>query len=279
MRRKVTRETLQRFMQELAAAARGPGKVYFTGGATALLLGFREQTIDVDLKLDPEPAGAFEAIAVLKNRLDLNVKLASPADFIPVAPDWSEHSRRIATIGQVQFLHFDFSMQALAKLERGHAEDLLDVVRLMRPGYLAPDELRARFLVIQPHLVRYPAIDPPSFARSVERFLAEIEKGADVEPVAALPRQETVEQGLKDLYENRVTELSLLVLIAGPRLRSLGLQIPETDFPRPYEQSLYERIEERLGAGAHSYYNSLIRRIVSYARARDRQAPSGATCL
>jgi hypothetical protein len=33
-------------MQELAAAARSPGNVYLTGGATALLLGFRDQTID-----------------------------------------------------------------------------------------------------------------------------------------------------------------------------------------------------------------------------------------
>lgn len=61
--------TSKQFMEELASAARSPGKVYFTGGATALLLGFREQTIDIDLKLDPEPAGAFEAIAALKNRL------------------------------------------------------------------------------------------------------------------------------------------------------------------------------------------------------------------
>ena len=44
-------------MQELAAAARSPGNVYFTGGATALLLGFRDQTIDIDLKLDPERCG------------------------------------------------------------------------------------------------------------------------------------------------------------------------------------------------------------------------------
>jgi len=45
MRRKVTVEKLQQFMKELAAAARSPGKVYLTGGATALLLGFRDQTI------------------------------------------------------------------------------------------------------------------------------------------------------------------------------------------------------------------------------------------
>jgi hypothetical protein len=60
MRRKVTAAGLQEFMRELARAARSSGKVYFTDGATALLLGFREQTIDIDIKLDPEPEGAFK---------------------------------------------------------------------------------------------------------------------------------------------------------------------------------------------------------------------------
>src|SRR5437762_12764357 len=106
MRRKVTIATLKQFMQDLAAAAKSPGKVYFTGGATALLLGFREQTIDIDLKLDPEPEGTFEAIAVLKDRLNLNVELASPDDFIPAAADWRERSRHIASIGQVEFFHY-----------------------------------------------------------------------------------------------------------------------------------------------------------------------------
>jgi len=57
MRQKVTVERLKEFMEELAASARSPGKIYLTGGATALLLGFRDQTIDVDLKLDAEPEG------------------------------------------------------------------------------------------------------------------------------------------------------------------------------------------------------------------------------
>src|SRR5881397_163590 len=117
MRRKVTKARLEQFMHDFATAAKGPGKVYFTGGATALLLGFREQTIDIDLKLDPEPAGAFEAIAGLKNRLDVNVKLASPDDFIPRDRDWRERSQHIASIGRVEFFHYDFSLQALAKLE------------------------------------------------------------------------------------------------------------------------------------------------------------------
>src|SRR5207244_4255345 len=171
MRRKVTIETLNRFMQEVAAAARSPGKVYFTGGATALLLGFREQTIDIDLKLDPEPEGAFEAIAVLKNSLDLNVELASPDDFIPPGPDWRERSRHIASIGRLEFFHYDFALQALAKLERGHAQDLEDAASFLRGGYVTADELRTRFEQIEAALIRYPAIDPQQFRQKVMDFL------------------------------------------------------------------------------------------------------------
>ncbi|MBM3831948.1 MAG: hypothetical protein FJ403_01485 [Verrucomicrobia bacterium] len=174
MRRRVTIETLEQFMQELAAAARSPGNVYFTGGATALLLNFREQTIDIDLKLDPEPKGVFEAIAVLKDRLNLNVKLASPEDFIPAAANWRERSRHIASIGRLQFYHYDFSLQALAKLERGHAQDLEDVAHFVSGGYVSVDELKRRFAEIEPGLLRYPAIDAQQFRKKVEEFLAKI---------------------------------------------------------------------------------------------------------
>jgi hypothetical protein len=171
MRQKVTLETLRQFMQELAAASRGPGKVYFTGGATALLLGFREQTIDVDIKLDPEPAGAFEAIATLKNRLNLNVELASPDDFIPRAADWRERSRFIASMGSLEFFHYDFALQALGKVERGHAQDLEDVQSLLRGGYVTVEELKTLFRTIEPDLLRYPAIDPVQFKQKLDDFL------------------------------------------------------------------------------------------------------------
>jgi hypothetical protein len=87
----------------------------------------------------------------------------------------------------------------------------------------------------------------------------------------SLPGQDLVEQGLTDLEANRITDCSLLVLIASPRLKRLGLNIPDCSFPRPYEHQLYERLEARLGTAAYSYYNSLIRRIVSYAHALERQ--------
>jgi len=158
-------------MDELAASARSPGKVYFTGGATALLLGFREQTIDIDIKLDPEPEGVFEAISQLKNRLDLNIELASPNDFIPATSDWREKSPLVASVGKLQFFHYDLSLQALAKLERGYEQDIEDVRDLVRGGYVTVEELRHKFSQIQPKLLRYPAIDAEDFRKKIEDFL------------------------------------------------------------------------------------------------------------
>jgi hypothetical protein len=171
MRRKVTKESLQRFMRELAASARSPGKIYFTGGATALLFGFRDQTIDIDLKLDPEPAGAFEAIARLKDQLDVNVELASPDDFIPATPNWRDRSPHIASIGQVEFFHYDLTLQALAKLERGHVQDIEDVKQLLAGGFVTAEGLSSTFAQIEPGLLRYPAIAPHAFKLKVADFI------------------------------------------------------------------------------------------------------------
>lgn len=88
---------------------------------------------------------------------------------------------------------------------------------------------------------------------------------------AILPGHELVSQGLADFERQEMSEYSLLLLVAGPRLRRLGIKIPEQPLLKPYEHALYSRIEERLGAGAHSYYNSLLRRIDSYAHALERE--------
>ncbi len=88
---------------------------------------------------------------------------------------------------------------------------------------------------------------------------------------AALPGEELVNQGLRDLAQGKLSERSLLVLSAAPRLRALWIEIPKAPVTGPYEHRLYELLEERLGSAAHSHYNSLIRRIVSYARARERE--------
>lgn len=157
-------------MAAIGERATGPGVIYLTGGATALLYGWRPATIDVDIKPDPEPPGLFEALAAMKESLDVNIELASPDQFIPALPAWRERSTFIARHGPVSFYHYDFYAQALAKLQRGHTRDLADVAAMRASGLIDVVTLARLYREIQPQLIRYPAIDAPSFERAVREF-------------------------------------------------------------------------------------------------------------
>jgi hypothetical protein len=155
-------------MEALARAADRDLRVYLVGGTTAVLTGWRPSTIDVDLVMRPEDDAVLRAIPAIKERLQVNVELASPLDFIPVPPGWEERSPPITRIGRVSFCHFDLYAQALAKIERGHRQDVADVHEMMRHGLIDATQLLVYFEGIEPDLYRYPAIDGPSFRRAVE---------------------------------------------------------------------------------------------------------------
>lgn len=156
-------------MAELGRRARGTGRVYLTGGATALLHGWRSTTADIDIKLDPEPEGAFAAIANLKNELDLNIELASPDQFVPPVPGWRDRSAHIAREGAVDFYHFDYTSQALAKLSRGYERDLGDVSAMLTAKLTSRDEVQRGFEAIEKALIRYPGVDADAFRSRVLR--------------------------------------------------------------------------------------------------------------
>lgn len=168
-----TADDVRRLMLALGTRSKGPGRIYLTGGATAVLKGWRDATVDVDLKLDPEPAGVFEAIAALKDELQLNVELASPDQFIPDPPGSGERAEFIGRFGPVDFFHYDYYAQALAKIERGHARDLTDVRAMLRLGLIEALRLSQLFDVIEPGLLRFPAIDPAMFRAKLEKLLKE----------------------------------------------------------------------------------------------------------
>lgn len=87
-----------------------------------------------------------------------------------------------------------------------------------------------------------------------------------------LPGAELVSKGLRDLPQNQLSVEALLVLIASPRLQKLGISIPSFELVgRPFEHALYALLQTTHGRGAHSQYNSLIRRIVSFSRALERE--------
>jgi hypothetical protein len=168
MRDLADRERILRFMKELGESAAAEVRVYFTGGATAVLHGWRDSTIDIDIRPVPDTDAILRAIPRLKERLAVNVELASPDHFIPVKPGWEDRSPFIARERRVSFHHFDLLAQALAKIERGHAQDVADVQEMLRRGLVERRALRDYFDTIEPLLYRYPAVDPPSFRQAVE---------------------------------------------------------------------------------------------------------------
>ena len=168
MRELAGAEHIRRFMHTLGVAADADGACYLTGGATAVLLGWRSATIDVDIRLEPETEALLRAIQHIKDDLRINVELASPADFIPLPSDWESRSMFVVREGRLSFYHFDPYSQALAKLERAHAQDLEDVRALVRHGLVEPAQTLAFFAEIEPNLFRFPAVDPAAFRRRVE---------------------------------------------------------------------------------------------------------------
>jgi hypothetical protein len=89
-----------------------------------------------------------------------------------------------------------------------------------------------------------------------------------IEIPASLPGYELVAEGLADLVAGRETAAGLLVTMASPRLRALGIEVPGCEAGEPSHR-LYELLE-REGPGAHSRYNALVRRIASFARAAEQ---------
>lgn len=83
----------------------------------------------------------------------------------------------------------------------------------------------------------------------------------------SLPGADLVERGIADLANGRETVESLLASIGAPRLQALGHALTEViDSP---EHRLYCLLAAEEPDAAHSRYNALIRRLVSYERAAE----------
>jgi hypothetical protein len=86
-----------------------------------------------------------------------------------------------------------------------------------------------------------------------------------------LPGAELVLPGIEDLKRGVESVPALLVAIGRPRLARLGLDLPSDDFDQP-EHRLYALLAAEHGDAAHSRYNALLRRLVSFERAATLQA-------
>lgn len=85
--------------------------------------------------------------------------------------------------------------------------------------------------------------------------------------LARLPGGDLIAEGLRDLGAGVETIPALLVLIGSPRLTRLGFRIDRD--PTGAEHRLYARLAADDPHTAHSRYNALIRRLVSFERAAE----------
>jgi len=89
---------------------------------------------------------------------------------------------------------------------------------------------------------------------------------------SALPGGDLIDEGVTDLREGRETVAALLVAIGSPRLRRLGIELPDS-LPEDPEHRLYALLAKDEPDSAHSRYNALIRRLVSFERAAECVSP------
>lgn len=82
-----------------------------------------------------------------------------------------------------------------------------------------------------------------------------------------LPGADLVAKGLVNLQEGKMTAEALLVLIGGPRLRRLGIAVPQHSLRVCPELSLYKLLLKEDRANGYSLYNSYLRRLISFEHA------------
>ncbi len=96
---------------------------------------------------------------------------------------------------------------------------------------------------------------------------------ADLE---TLPGADLVQRGIEDLQAGTESAEALLVSIGAPRLRSMGIELPSPISKS--EHKLYLLLAREKGDAAHSAYNALIRRLVSFERAAACASSAAEAC-
>lgn len=174
MREELTRERLVLLMRELARGAprRGAYQVYLVGGGTAVYLGWRPSSIDVDLFSDQQRV--FRDIQEVKERLNMNIEFARPEDFVPPLKGSADRHVFIDKMGSITFYHYDPYAQLLSKVVRGFQRDIDDARDFVRSGMVNAVKFRSLVKAIPDSAYAgYPSLSRAGVERAVEDFLPE----------------------------------------------------------------------------------------------------------
>jgi len=172
----VDRARIETFLDALGRRTDVRGRLYLVGGTTLVYAGVRARTLDIDIALEVDPAdhGPFvRAVRDLKDKLQVNVEEASPADFIPLPAGSRDRARYVGRYGRIDVFHFDPYSTALSKVARGREEDYADILALLRADWLDWDRLVELFEEVRPRMATESLKgDADEFARHFDRLRA-----------------------------------------------------------------------------------------------------------
>jgi hypothetical protein len=177
VRRSLTRKGLQDLMRELARSAprKGSHRVFFVGGGTAVLEGWRESTIDADLYSDGEEI--FRDVQGIKERLQINIEFARPEDFVPALAGSADRHIFLEKVGKVSFYHYDPYAQLLSKVVRGFNRDMQDARRFVDSGMVDVERFRSLVQAIPGAVyAKYPTLSREAVLEAIDAFLSRVEE-------------------------------------------------------------------------------------------------------
>lgn len=111
-----------------------------------------------------------------------------------------------------------------------------------------------------------PKLTPGEATGRVSRYIRSVPDDS----LKRLPGAEIVFPGIADLEAGRTTVNAHAVQSAAPRLRRAGLDVPDSSDGAPAAHALYRQLSDELGDAAHSRYNAILSRVVSFAGAAER---------
>jgi hypothetical protein len=108
----------------------------------------------------------------IKERLQVNIELARPEDFVPPLQGSDDRHLFIDTIGRVSFFHYDPYAQLLSKVVRGFNRDMQDAENFVASGMVDPKRFRSLVQRIPDRsFAKYPALSRQAVLDAVQDFL------------------------------------------------------------------------------------------------------------
>ncbi len=175
MREELTRERLLEVVRELSRAAprRRTYRLFLVGGGTAVYLGWRRASIDVDFFSEQD--ALFVNVQQIKERLNVNVELARPEDFVPPLAGSEDRHVFIERVGPISLYHYDPYAQLLSKVVRGFQRDIDDASEFIKSGLVDGERFRSLVRDISDSAyAKYPRLSRRGVENAVDAFLSDM---------------------------------------------------------------------------------------------------------